>query len=65
VLASNFRRHPRVLLCFDASGKTCQVLPKPMANTEHDLRILEALEEEPDTTQAGLTAQLQRRNGQP
>ena len=36
-----------------------------MANTEHDLRILEALEEEPDTTQAGLTAQLQRRNGHP
>ncbi|MFW6115790.1 MAG: winged helix-turn-helix transcriptional regulator [Chloroflexota bacterium] len=29
-----------------------------MANTEHQLRILEALEEEPDTTQASLAAQL-------
>ena len=29
-----------------------------MANTEHELRILEALEQEPDTTQAGLAAQL-------
>jgi len=29
-----------------------------MANTEHELRILEALEQEPDTTQAGLAARL-------
>jgi DNA-binding MarR family transcriptional regulator len=29
-----------------------------MANTEHELRILEALEQQPDTTQAGLAAQL-------
>lgn len=29
-----------------------------MPNTEHQLRILEALEEQPDTTQAGLAAQL-------
>jgi len=29
-----------------------------MPNAEHELRILEALEEEPDTTQAGLAAQL-------
>ena len=29
-----------------------------MANAEHELRILEALEEEPDTTQAGLAAQM-------
>jgi DNA-binding MarR family transcriptional regulator len=29
-----------------------------MPNAEHELRILEALEEKPDTTQAGLAAQL-------
>ena len=29
-----------------------------MAKTEHQLRILEALEQQPDTTQAGLAAQL-------
>jgi len=29
-----------------------------MPNTEHQLRILEALEKQPDTTQAGLAAQL-------
>jgi len=29
-----------------------------MPNAEHELRILEALEQEPDTTQAGLAAQL-------